>query len=152
MHGELDRQTVLAMRAEPARDPLRSSLPRLCRLPGPDGAGDAHAVPFAVDQVTELTAPVGRAPTTAVELTAWGRRLIQVLLAQGLIELGRGPGIDEISYQLSGLLQAHGEEAEHALDTAEWLANEMGSIRGIAKLFATAGDLQIALRRSQSSG
>jgi sulfide:quinone oxidoreductase len=50
---------------------------------------------------------------------------------------GQGPGIDEISYQLSGLLQAHGAEAEHALDTAEWLANEMGSIRGIKKLFVS---------------
>jgi hypothetical protein len=146
MHGELDRQTVLAMRAEPARDPRHSSLPRL--TPEPVAV---PAVPIAIDQATELTTPIERARPTAAELTAWGRRLIQVLFAQGLIELGRGPGIDEISYQLSGLLQAHGEEAEHALDTAEWLANEMGSIRGIEKLFATGGDLQLALRRSRSS-
>jgi hypothetical protein len=147
MHGELDRQTVLAMRAEPAREPRRSSLPRL--TPVPVAAVAESAAPIAIDQATELTSPVES--KTVAELTAWGRRLIQVLFAQGLIELGRGPGIDEISYQLSGLLQAHGEEAEHALDTAEWLANEMSSIRGIAKLFATAGDLQIALRRSQST-
>jgi len=149
MHGELDRQTVLAMRAEPARDPRRSSLPRLTPLPV--AAQPEQAVPVAIDQATERTTPIEREARTAAQLTAWGRRLIQALFAQGLIELGHGPGIDEISYQLSGLLQAHGEEAEHALDTAEWLANEMGSIRGIKKLFATAGDLQLALRRSQAS-
>lgn len=146
MHGELDRQTVLAMRAEPARDPRRSSLPRLTPVPVA-----AVAVPTAIDQATELTTPIEREPMTVAELAAWGRRLIQVLFAQGLIELGPGPGIDEICYQLSGLLQAHGEEAEHALETAEWLANELSSIRGIAKLFATGGDLQLALRRSQPS-
>lgn len=147
MHGELDRQTVLAIRPEPARDPRRSSLPRLTPVP----VEAVQAVPITIDQATELTTPVERELSSVAELTAWGRRLIQVLFAQGLIELGQGPGIDEISYQLSGLLQAHGAEAEHALDTAEWLANEMGSIRGIEKLFATAGDLQIALRRSRSS-
>jgi hypothetical protein len=145
MHGEHDRQSVLAMRAEPARDPRRSSLPRLTPVPM------STAVPIAIDQATERTTPVERQVMTVAELTAWGRRLIQSLSAQGLIELGPGPGLDEICYQLSGLLQAHGEEAEHALDTAEWLANEIGSIRGVKKLFATAGDLQIALRRSQAS-
>jgi hypothetical protein len=147
MHGELDRQTVLAMRAEPARDPRRSSLPRL--TPVPVAAQPAQAVPVAIDQATERTTPIEREAMTVAQLTAWGRRLIQVLFAQGLIELGHGPGIDEISYQLSGLLQAHGEEAEHALDTAEWLANEIGALRGIRRLFATGGDLQLALRRSR---
>ncbi|HEU4733739.1 MAG TPA: Imm1 family immunity protein [Kofleriaceae bacterium] len=158
MHGELDRRTVLAMRAEPAHDPRRSSLPRLVAGPGAPGApdgpepgADAGAVPSAlVDPLTDLTAPIQREPRSIADLTAWGRRLIQVLLAQGLIELGPGPGIDEISYQLSGPLHAHGDEAEHALDTADWLANEISSIRGIARLFATGGDLQIALRRSRS--
>jgi hypothetical protein len=161
MHGELDRQAVLAMRAEPARDPARSSLPRL------------SPVPVAMEEVAELTTPVVmpelsdlpdlpeflalpearelRGSLSAAELAAWGRRLIQVLFAQGLIELGDGPGLDEISYQISGHLQAHGDEAEHSLETAEWLAHEVASIRGVARLFATGGDLQIALRRSRYS-
>ncbi|HEX4423667.1 MAG TPA: hypothetical protein VH165_37410 [Kofleriaceae bacterium] len=165
MHGEADRQTVLAMRAAPARDPRRSSLPRLvpAAVPGAPGVPDA---PGIIDQTTDLTMPMVRSPLTepmaplsreqlgVTELTAWGRRLIESLRAQGLIELGRGsgvPGLDEISYQLSGLLQAHGDEAEHALDTADWLANEIGSIRGVAALFATGGDLQIALRRTRAA-
>ena len=139
MHGELDRQTVLAMRAEPAREPRGSSLLRMTPLP----------VPVAVPEVVDATAPVERAPLGVAELAAWGRRLIQLLFARELIELDAGTGMDEICYQLSGLLQAHGDEAEHALDTAEWLANEIGSIRGIRKLFATGGDLQVALRRSR---
>jgi hypothetical protein len=154
MHGELDRQAVLAMRAEPAHEPRQSSLPRL--VPA--------SIPAAIDPTSDITtstvhhlmtepmAPLSREAMSVPELTAWGRRLIQTLFGQGLLELGPGPGIDEISYQLSGLLHAHGDEAEHALDTAEWLAHEIGSIRGIAKLFATGGDLQIALRRSRSPG
>jgi hypothetical protein len=139
MHGELDRQAMLAMRATPAREPARSSLPRLTPQP----------VPVAVPESTDITAPVERIRPGVAELAAWGRRLVQLLFARELIELGDGPGIDEICYQLSGLLQAHGEEAEHSLETAEWLANEIGSIRGVRKLFATGGDLQLALRRSR---
>jgi hypothetical protein len=138
MHGELDRQAVLAMRAEPARDPRHSSLPRLTPPP----------VPVAVPEAVDVTAPIKR--MTSGELAAWARRLVQLLFERELVELGDGAGIDEISYQLSGLLQAHGDEAEHSVETAEWLANEMGSIRGIRKLFATGGDLQLALRRSRA--
>ena len=43
-----------------------------------------------------------------------------------------------------------GTEAEHSIDTADWLANEIKNVRGVAKLFATGGDLQIALRRTRS--
>jgi hypothetical protein len=139
MHGELDRQAMLAMRAEPARDPRHSSLPRLTPQP----------VPVAVPDIVDITAPVERARMSAADLAAWGRRLIQLLFERELVELGTGPGIDEISYQLSGLLQAHGDEAVHSLETAEWLGNEISSIRGIRKLFATGGDLQLALRRAR---
>lgn len=148
VHGELDRKAVLAMRAEPARDPRRSSLARLAAADGPDRGSDAVPVEVA----GEITAPTVRAAASAAELTAWAHRLIQLLFNQGLIELRElgGGSIDEISYQLSGLLQVHGEEAEHALDTAEWLANEINAIRGVARLFATPGDLQLALRRSRA--
>lgn len=163
MHGELDRQAVLAMRAEPARDPHGSSLVRLT----------ATAVPVAVPDSIDATVPVKRSddpageaggetlrgiepvdrvPVDAAGLAAWARRLIQLLFGRALIELDDGIAIDELCYQLSGLLQAHGDEAEHALDTAEWLANEIGALRGIRSMFATGGDLQVALRRSRASG
>jgi hypothetical protein len=145
MHGELDREAVLANRAAPARDPQQSSLSRLATRAAAD---DALAIPTAI--TGEITTPVVREPPSVTELSAWGRRLIQHLFAQGLLEIGTGPGIDEISYQLSGLLQAHGDEAEHELETAEWLANEIKAVRGIAKLFATGGDLQLALRRTRT--
>ncbi len=143
MHGELDRQAVLATRAEPARDPGSSSLVRLT----------ATAVPVALSDSVDTTVPVEVAPVNLPELAAWARRLIELLFAHALVELDDSPGdsrgLDELCYQLSGLLQAHGDEAEHALDTAEWLANEIGALRGIRKLFATGGDLQVALRRAR---
>jgi hypothetical protein len=148
MHGELDRQAVLATRALPSRDPRRSSLPRLTPLPLPAITEPPGELTF--DPPTDVAMPVMRAPPTAAELSAWGRRLIELLSARGLVELAPRHRLDEISYQLSGLLQAHGDEAEHSLDTAEWLANEIGTIRGIVKLFATSGDLQLALRRSRA--
>jgi hypothetical protein len=152
MHGELDRQAVLATRSEPARDPRSSSLVRLT----------ASAVPVVLSDSVDATVPVARSDTDSealrglepvpvglAELVAWARRLIELLFARALVELDDSPGIAELCYQLSGLLQAHGDEAEHALDTAEWLANEIGALRGIRRLFATGGDLQLALRRSR---
>jgi hypothetical protein len=87
-------------------------------------------------------------PLRLEELNAWARRLIEVLHARSLIELAKG-NLDEITYQLGGLLQAHGTEAQESIDTADWLANEIGAVRGISKVFATGGDLQIALRRTR---
>jgi len=100
----------------------------------------------------EHTSPVDLQPIrTNEDLSAWARRLVDVLSSRELIELGEGPNLDEITYQLGGLLEAHGQEAEDSMDTAEWLANEIGAVRGISKLFATGGDLQIALRRSREA-
>jgi len=146
MLGELDRHAVLAMRAAPAHDPLRSSLPRLL----PDAMSDFAEATSVGEDTVDSAAPIQYAALGAAELTAWSRRLIQALFGQGLLELGDRSRIDEISYQLSGLLQAHGDEAEHSLETAEWLANELSAIRGVARLFATGGDLQLALRRSRA--
>lgn len=137
MLGEVDRQAILGMRAVPAQEPATSSLPRL--VPA--------AVPVAIEPAAERTTPVPRAQPA--DYVAWARRVIEMLFAQGLIELGAGPGLDELAYQLGGHLQAHGEEAEHALETADWLAHEVSSLRGVSRLFATGGDLQLALRRTR---
>lgn len=142
MMGDIDRRAALAARGAAPREVERSSLPRLATTP----------VPELVAHVGDTTVPHEIAPPLpAEELAAWARRLIEVLHARALLELGDG-SLDEITYHLSGLLQAHGSEAQHSLDTADWLANEIGAVRGIGKLFATGGDLQIALRRARDPG
>jgi hypothetical protein len=139
MMGDIDRASALAMRGEAPRDVTGSSIPRL-----------ATPVPAAVE-VDESTVPHEiEVPLRLEELNAWARRLIEVLHARSLIELAKG-NLDEITYQLGGLLQAHGTEAQESIDTADWLANEIGAVRGISKVFATGGDLQIALRRTRFS-
>ncbi len=149
MLGELDRRTMLAMRAEPAHDPRHSSLRRMIASQASDFAETTHVVDpaFVATGRPVLAAP--RSQLGSVALAAWADRMLQVLFTRGLLELGHAARVEEVSYQLSGLLQAHGDEAEHSLDTADWLVNEITSIRGVARLFATGGDLQLALRRSR---
>lgn len=142
MMGDVDREAALEARAEPPRMLESSSIPRLLAPPPVEATID-EAVAYEPPP-----APVAP-PLRVEELSAWARRLIELLYSRELIELGTA-NLDEITYHLGSLLQAHGAEAQHSLDTAEWLANEIGAVRGIDKLFATGGDLQIALRRSRS--
>jgi hypothetical protein len=138
MMGDVDRKAALAARAEPPREITRSSLPRM-----------ATPIPDVIQPEEELTSPVEiEPPMGVIELSAWARRLLEHLHSRELVELGKA-NLDEISYQLGGLLQAHGKEAQDSMDTAEWLANEITAIRGINKLFASGGDLMLALRRSR---
>ncbi|MCW5804962.1 MAG: hypothetical protein KIT31_21510 [Deltaproteobacteria bacterium] len=141
MLGETDRKAILAHREEPPRELAHSSLPRML-APIPELIEAAEST-----QPVDMPPDVAR-PLRAEELSAWARRLLELLDKRELIEL-RTANLDELAYQLGGLLQAHGVEAQHSIDTAEWLANEIGAVRGVAKLFATGGDLQIALRRSR---
>lgn len=159
MHGELDRRAVLAVRAEPASDPRRSSLPRLIAAPAVVELAAESSGELVTDTVTELTVPgltepepPAAAAMSAAALAAWARRLLQVLFSQRLLELGAGADVDAIGYQVSGYLQAHGDAAEHSLETASWLVHALGGIHGIGRMFATGGDLQLALRRSRYPG
>jgi hypothetical protein len=156
--GEVDRKTVLAQRQEPPRVLERSSLagalvapPAQPSIPLHVPAEHEHTQPVSLEQVQDVQVvrdtPV---PMRVEEQLAWARRLIEHLQSRELIELNGSSNLDEISYQLCGLLQAHGVEAEESVDTANWLANEIGAVRGV-KLFATGGDLQIALRRSREA-
>jgi len=140
MMGDIDRKAALAARPDAPTELARTSLaPR-------------QSVPEPVEPADEVTAPVEvEAPLSPAELTRWARRLLDVLHSRELIELGPGPSLDEISYQLGGLLQAHALDAEHSIETADWLANEIGAMRGVAKLFATGGDLQVAIRRTRDA-
>lgn len=139
MMGDYDRSAALAARVSTPRDLAASSL-----------AGAAAPAPVA-DETTdpvELEAPLG-----LEQLTAWARRVVELLRTRQLLELHTAPAanLDELGYQLAGLLQAHAIEAEHSVDTADWLANEIGQLRGVKTLFATGGDLQIALRRTRDA-
>jgi hypothetical protein len=163
--GEVDRQTVLAQRQEPPRVLERSSLAN-ARMPATPQAESVpeeiaereNTQPVTVDQVQsvrEVTTkqPVRRdtpLPISVGDQLAWARRLIDHLQSRELLEINGASNVDEIGYQLCGLLEAHWAEAEHSLETANWLCNEIGAVRGV-KMYATGGDLQIALRRSREA-
>ncbi len=135
MMGDVDRRAVLAARPETPRELVHSSLHNPIPIPVP------------VEPSEEVTVPVEVAlPLDPQQLSAWARRLVDVLRARALIELVREPNLDEISAQLGGLLQAHARDAEHSLETADWLAIKICAVPGVSKLFATGGDLQRALR------
>lgn len=139
MMGDVDRKAALAARAEVPRELARSSLPRM-----------TTPVPEHVEEADEVTSPVEvEAPLGPMELSQWARRLIDMLNARELIVFDKGPNLDEISYQLGSLLGTHAVDAEHSLDTAEWLANEIGAVRGVSKLFASGGDLQMLITRTR---
>ena len=139
MMGDVDRKAALAARAEAPRELARSSLPRMLT-----------AIPMPVEEAEDLTSPVEvEAPLGPMELSQWARRLIDMLDARELIVFDKGPNLDEISYQLGSLLGTHAVDAEHSLDTAEWLANEIGAVRGVSKLFASGGDLQMLITRTR---
>jgi hypothetical protein len=139
MMGDVDRAAALAARGAAASELKGTSITKMSPIPQEIIAADESTVPHEVE-----------VPLRMEELAAWARRLIEVLQTRALIELGPA-SLDEISYQLGGLLQAHGSEAQQSLETADWLANELGAVRGIGKLFATGGDLQVALRRSREA-
>jgi hypothetical protein len=169
MMGEVDRAAALAARGEAPRTLARSSIPRLLagappheptldeELPpealerGGGGGGDAGSSGGAGSRgeiEPHDTHELG-GPLPPDELSAWARRLIDVLSARSLIEIGR-VSLEEIAYQLGGLLQAHGAEAQRSPEAAEWLARQIGAVRGVDKMFATGGDLQIALRQARA--
>ena len=67
-----------------------------------------RAVPDPVE-VDEPTMPVeADAVMTTERLSAWAKRLLGMLHARELIELDKTNHLDEITYQLGVLLQAHG--------------------------------------------
>lgn len=141
MMGDIDRKAALAARPD---TPVVLSETSLVRSP----------VPAVVDPAEDVTTPhEAEAPKGPVEHAKWARRLVEHLSTRELIELDSAshPNLDEVSYQLGGLLQAHAVDAEHSIETADWLANEMGTVKGIRKLFATGGELQVAIRRSRDA-
>lgn len=79
---------------------------------------------------------------------AWARRLLRSLTEIQLIEIDTSIE-DAIIARLAMLLVQAGFEPLDSPDAAQQLAKKIERIRGVGALFATGGDLQIALRRTQ---
>jgi hypothetical protein len=78
----------------------------------------------------------------------WAKRLLDSLIEMQLIEIDTSIR-DAITARLSILLTQLGSEAQDSPEAAQSLERSLGKLRGVGALFATAGDLQIALRRTQ---
>jgi len=140
MMGDVDRAAALANREKPPKRVAGTSLTRM----------KSPTIPMPID-TDESTQPIeADVELLAEQLSAWAKRLIEGLIARSLLELGPC-NLDEVAYQLGNLLQVHALPAEHSLETAEWLCNEIKAIRGITNLFATPSDLQIAVRKSREA-
>jgi hypothetical protein len=79
---------------------------------------------------------------------AWAKRLLDSLLELALIEIDTSIH-DSVGARLAILLMQHGSEAQDSPEAAQRLERGLAKLRGVGALFATAGDLQIALRRTQ---
>lgn len=78
----------------------------------------------------------------------WARRLVTTLLEIQLIEVDMHV-FEAVVARIAVLLLQYGDDALDTPDAANRLAKEIERVRGIGALFATGGDLQIALRRTQ---
>lgn len=141
MMGDVDRKAALAARQDVPRELADSSLLRmLTPVAGELDPRGATTAPVTID-----------GPKDPFELARWARRLLDGLQQRALLELERDPNLDGICYEVGGLLGAHAIDAGHSVETADWLANEISAVRGIKQLFATGGDLQVAIRRSREA-
>lgn len=78
----------------------------------------------------------------------WAQRLVTSLLEIQLIEVDMQV-FEAVVARIAVLLVQYGDDALDTPDAANRLAKEVERVRGVGALFATGGDLQIALRRTQ---
>jgi hypothetical protein len=78
----------------------------------------------------------------------WAKRLVNSLLELQLIEIDMQI-VDAVMARVAMLLVQYGDDALDTPEAANQLAREVARVRGVGALFATGGDLQIALRRTQ---
>lgn len=78
----------------------------------------------------------------------WALRLVNGLLELQLIEIDMHI-FDAVVARIAILLIQLGDDAIDATEVAAKLALDISRVRGVGALFATGGDLQIALRRTQ---
>jgi hypothetical protein len=105
----------------------------------------------AAELMTRRPPPMDPAQSTLPEQAPhgeWAKRLLKSLIELQLIEIDMHI-VDPILKRLAILLIAFGDDALDSPDAAQQLAKEVARVRGVGALFATGGDLQIALRRTQ---
>ena len=78
----------------------------------------------------------------------WARRLVRGLLEIQLIEIDMQI-LEAVIARIAVLLIQYGDDALDTGEVAGKLAKQIERVRGVGALFATGGDLQIALRRTQ---
>jgi hypothetical protein len=78
----------------------------------------------------------------------WAKRLLHSLVELQLIEIDMQI-VEAIVDRVAILLVRSGDDAIDSAQAASALARELERLRGVGALFATGGDLQIALRRTQ---
>ena len=78
----------------------------------------------------------------------WAERLLAGMVELGLIEVDASI-TEAITASLAMLLQQWGDEASDHAPEASQLAREISRLRGVGAVFATGGDLQVALRRTR---
>jgi hypothetical protein len=121
-----------------------------------DGSIPSHLMMLGdYDRATELQTrrppPVDPARSSLPEKTPagmWAQRLISALVELQLIEIDLSI-TDAIRARITLLLTSLGHDAMDSVDKATELAKQVEKVRGVGALFATGGDLQIALRRTQ---
>jgi hypothetical protein len=145
--------------------PWRVTRPALLRFAEYGDLGDAVILDGTIpsqllmlgdfDRAAELEsrrdAPVDPARSSLPEKAPqgmWARRLIASLVAHQLIELDDSI-LKAIIARIALLLVQFGQDAQDSPEVAAQLAKDIARVRGIGALFATGGDLQIALRRTQ---
>ena len=107
----------------------------------------------AAELATRRAPPVDPAVTSLPRKAphgAWADRLLGSLVDLHLAELDTSIR-DAICARTALLLIRHGDAAQDSSEVAQVLAKELAKVRGVGALFATAGDLQIALRRTQDA-
>jgi hypothetical protein len=79
---------------------------------------------------------------------AWAERLLHSLIALHLLEVDMAI-LEGVTARTAILLTRWGDDAQDSPEVAQRLTQALARTRGVGALFATAGDLQIALRRTQ---
>lgn len=105
----------------------------------------------AAELETRRPPPVDPARSSLPEKSphgAWALRLVRSLVDLQLIEIDASIE-DAIIARLAMLLAQVGADVVESADAAHHLAKQLERVRGVGALFATGGDLQIALRRTQ---
>jgi hypothetical protein len=78
----------------------------------------------------------------------WAKRLVTSLLEIQLVEIDMQI-VHAVTARVAILLLQYGDDALDSAEVSQTLAKEVSRVRGVGALFATGGDLQIALRRTQ---